>query len=178
MNHTTTSAIFPMNHQTPKVGFWRRRIVDPLIHLLRQGTSPEELTRALAAGTACSLFPFFGATSVLNLLVGWWQKLNQPVMQTMNQLLGPAQLAMIAVYVWLGEWIWGVDGPRFSVAEMWAVFRDASWGDFLRHFGWAGIHALTAWMLTAPMIAGAVYVLLRPVIRRAAAGAHAPDANS
>lgn len=178
MNHATPAAVFLVDHDKPRLGFWRRRIVDPLIRLLRHGTSPEELARALAAGTVCSLFPFFGTTSALNLLVGWWQKLNQPVMQTVNQLLGPAQLAMIVVYVWLGEWIWGVDGPRFSVTEMLTVFRDASWGDFLRHFGWAGIHAFTAWALTAPVIAGAVYVLLRPVIRRVAAGARSPDANA
>lgn len=67
--------------------------MDPVLTLLRQGTSPEELACTFALGTVCSLFPFPGTTSLLNLLVGWWQKLNQPVLQTLNQVLGPLQLS-------------------------------------------------------------------------------------
>jgi hypothetical protein len=67
-----------------------------------------------------------------------------------------------------GEAIWSAEGDRFSVNEMLAVFRDASIGDFLHRFGWAGVHAFTAWVLTSPFLLAAVYFALRPPLRRLA----------
>ena len=67
--------------------------MDPVLALLRQGTSPEELARTFALGTVCSLFRFLGTTSLLNLLAGRWHKMNEPVLQTLNQVFGPLQLS-------------------------------------------------------------------------------------
>ena len=168
MNASKTYLTLEQDRKNPAPGFWRRRVVDPSVAILRQGTSPETLTRTMAVGTACALFPFLGTTSLLNLFVGWLLKMNQPILQTLNQLLGPVQLIMILVYVRMGEWIWQDSEHRFSVTEMTAVFRDVSFSEFLAQFGWAGIHALTAWALTAPLVLAAVYFLLRPLIARLA----------
>lgn len=149
-------------------GFWRRRIVDPIVALLRQGTSPEALARTMAVGTTCALFPFLGTTSALNLVMGWLLKMNQPILQTLNQLLGPVQLVMILVYVRIGESIWQDSVHRFSVTEMIEAFRDVSFSEFLSQFGWAGIHAFTAWALTAPVFLVAVYFPLRPLMHKLA----------
>ena len=45
------------------------------------------------------------------------------------------------------------------------VFREASLGSFLAQFGWAGVHAFTAWLLTMPLLVAAIYCALRPVLR-------------
>ena len=119
-------------------------------------------------GTACALFPFLGFTSLLTFGVGLWLRLNQPLLQTFNQLLGPVQLVMIVVYVRFGEWLWQAQDSRFTIAEMLRVFREASIGDFLRTFGWAGIHAFTAWALTVPALIAVVYFTVRPALRRLA----------
>ena len=149
-------------------GFWTRRVVDPLVAQLTQGVTPDRLAATLAVGTACSLFPFLGFTSLLNLAVGIRLRMNQPIMQTLNQLLGPIHLVMIVVYVRIGETLWRAGDDRFSVIEMLRFFRDASLGEFLRHFGWAGVHAFTTWALTAPLLIAALYFILRPLMRRLA----------
>ena len=141
---------------------------DPLVALLVQGLTPDRIALTLAVGAACSLFPFLGLTSLLNLGIGFWLRLNQPVLQTLNQVLGPVQLLMIVIYVRLGEWLWRVEDGRFTLGEMLRVFRTSGFGDFLRTFGWAGIHALPAWMLTAPALIATVYFSLRPAMRRLA----------
>ncbi len=149
--------------------FWRRRIVQPIRAQLTQGVSPDQVASTLAVGTACSLFPFLGFTTLLNLGVGLALRMNQPILQTLNQLLGAVQLALILVYVRLGETIWGATGGHFTLGEVLRVFREASLGSFLAQFGWAGIHAFTAWLLTAPLLVAAIYFPLRPVLRRTAA---------
>ena len=157
-----------MNPATPYRSFWQRRVRDPLIALFVQGLTPDKIALTLGVGTACALFPFLGFTSLLTFGVGLWLRLNQPLLQTFNQLLGPVQLLLIVVYVRLGEWLWQAQDSRFTIAEMLRVFREASIGDFLHTFGWAGIHAFTAWVLTAPVLIASVYFTVRPALRRLA----------
>lgn len=152
----------------PPGSFWQRRVRDPVIALFTQGITPDRVALTLGVGGVCSLFPFLGFTSLLNLGVGLRLRLNQPLLQTLNQVLGPLQLVMIVVYVRLGEWLWQAQDDRFTIAEMLQVFREATLGGFLQRFGWAGIHALTAWVLTSPLLFAAVYYLARPALRRLA----------
>lgn len=157
-----------MTTDNPPRPFWQRRVRDPLVALFTQGITPDKVALTLGVGTACSLFPFLGLTSLLNLIVGLWLRLNQPLLQTLNQLLGAVQLLMILVYVRLGEWVWQAQGDRFTITEVLQVFRDASIGEFLQRFGWAGVHAFTAWALTAPLLIAAVTYSARPALRRLA----------
>lgn len=154
--------------ESVRPSFWQRRVRDPIIALFTQGITPDKVALTLAVGTACSLFPFLGFTSLLNLGVGLWLRMNLPILQTVNQLLGPLQLGLIVAYVRLGEWLWQMQDDRFTVTEMLRVFREASLGDFLGRFGWAGVHALTAWILTTPLIIVALYYAWRPALCRLA----------
>jgi uncharacterized protein (DUF2062 family) len=149
----------------PPGSFWQRRVRAPLIALFTQGITPDKVALTLGVGSVCSLFPFLGFTSLLNLGVGLWLRLNQPLLQTLNQILGPVQLVMILVYVRVGESLWQAEGQRFTIAEMLRFFREASLGGFLQRFGWAGIHAFTAWAVTSPLLFAAVYYLTRPALR-------------
>lgn len=152
----------------PQGGFWQRRVARPIVAQLTQGVTPDRIALTLAVGTACSLFPFLGFTSLLNLGVGIALRMNQPILQTLNQLLGALQLILILVYVRLGELIWVAQDDRFTVGEMIRTFGELSFLDFLRRFGWAGIHAFTAWGLTSPLLIAVVYFSLRPALRRLA----------
>lgn len=159
-------AAIPERNPAVRAGFFRRRFAYPVAALLTQGTSPEQVTRTFAVGTVCSLFPFLGATTALNGAVGLLLRMNQPILQALNVALGPVQLGMILVYVRTGEWLWETPGEPFTVSAMIRAFSEMTFGEFLGRFGQAGWHAFTAWLLTAPLLAGAVYVGLRPFIRR------------
>lgn len=158
----------PSAPPAPRPSFWRRRVRDPLVALLTQGATPEKLASGIAWACVCSLLPFLGFTTGLNAAVAFWRRLNQPLMQAVNYALTPVQLALILVYVRAGETIWGATGHRFSVVEMLAAFRDLSLGDFLQRFGMAGVHAFTAWALTAPLLYWIIYYSARPALRRLA----------
>ena len=146
--------------------FWRRRITGPVRRQLTLGVTPDRLAVTFAVGAVCSLFPFLGFTSLLNLGAGLALRLNQPVLQTLNQLLGPVQLALILVYVRAGESLWRASGDPFTIGEMLSAFRDLTMAEFLTRFGWTGVHAATAWLLSAPFIVAVITLPLRPVLRR------------
>ncbi|MFO1448576.1 MAG: DUF2062 domain-containing protein [Opitutaceae bacterium] len=154
----------PVRHRT----FWQRRLVDPVLALLTQGVTPDKIAFTLAMGTGLSMFPFLGFTSLLNLGVGLWLRLNQPILQTLNQLLGPVHLLMIILYVRVGESIWGAEQIPFSIRVLLETFRDQPLSVFLHRFGWAGVHAFTAWALTFPILVFVLNLILRPILRHAA----------
>lgn len=142
--------------------------MNPLLAQLKQGVTPDRMALTVGVGAACSVLPFLGFTTVLNLGVGVWLRLNQPVMQILNQLLGPVQLLMIVVYVRIGEKIWGAPPMPLSVGTLMKSFKDDP-GAFLQRFGWTGVHAATAWGLSVPVIVSAFYFGLRPMLARLAA---------
>lgn len=145
--------------------FWQRRLLGPIRALITQGITPDRIALTLAVGTACSVLPFLGFTSLFNLGVGLWLRLNQPILQTLNQLLGPLQLVLILVYVRIGEKIWHAPPMPLSVSTLVKSFRESP-GAFMQRFGWTGVHAATAWALSAPFIVAGLYFGLRPVLRR------------
>ena len=154
--------------QPPAVSFWRRRVVVPITAQLTVGATPERLAFTVAVGVTAAIFPLLGATTAVTLVAGLSLRLNQVVLHTINQLLGPVQLALILGYVRAGEWLWRTPADHFSLAEMVSTFHQSGLGDFLRRFGWAGVHAVSAWALSAPLVAGAVYLVARPPITRLA----------
>ena len=152
----------------PHPSFWQRRLIGPLRAQLTQGVTPDRLALTVAIGTACSLLPFLGFTTLLNLGVGLWLRLNHPILQIVNYLLGAVQIALILVYVRIGEFIWRAPAMPLSIPQLMRDFRADPWA-FLERFGWTGVHAATAWLISVPLIVALVYYPLRPVMRRFAA---------
>ncbi len=160
--------------KSAKGSFWQRRVAGPVMALLTQGVTPDRIALTLAVGTACSLLPFLGFTALTNLGVGLWLRLNQPILQTLNQILGPVQIALILVYVRIGEKIWGAPEMPLSIGQLVTSFKDDPGGFFVR-FGWTGVHAATAWVISVPVILAVVYYPLRLLMRKIAkkkAGGH------
>jgi uncharacterized protein (DUF2062 family) len=161
---TRTSSVHPASPPA-RPYFWQRRLLGPIRTQLTQGITPDRIALTLAVSTACSLLPFLGFTSLLNFGAGLWLRLNQPIMQTLNQLLGPLQLLLILGYVRLGEKIWDAPPMPISVSILVRSFRDDPVA-FLQRFAWTGVHAATAWALSVPFIIVGLYFGLRPLLGR------------
>ncbi len=144
-------------------GFWRRRVVAPLLAQLTQGVTPERLALTLGVGLAGGLFPFLGFTTALCFVAALALRLNQPIIHVLNQLLWPAQLAGIPLYVWLGQHLYGAPPVPVDPQEIARVFAESP-RVFWTRFGLMGLHAFTAWLASAPLLIGAVYFSTRPLL--------------
>jgi len=160
-----------MTAATPAPSFWQRRVAAPIVAQLTQGVTPEKIALTLALGLAGGLFPFLGFTTLLCFLLALAFRLNQPIIHAVNQLLWPAQLSLIAVYVKLGARIYGAQPLPFDPTEVTRVFW-SSQREFWARFGLMGLHALTAWLLSAPLLVGVGYGVSLPLVRKLASAAH------
>ncbi|HLP24428.1 MAG TPA: DUF2062 domain-containing protein [Acidobacteriota bacterium] len=148
-------------------GFWQRRIVQPIVAQLTQGITPDRIALTLGVGLACGVFPFLGFTTALCFIAAAAFGLNQPIIHVLNQLLWPVQLALIPVYVRLGAALHGAEALPFDPPEVSRVFF-ASQREFWSRFGLMGLQALTAWLLSLPLLVGGTWLAARPILRRLA----------
>jgi uncharacterized protein (DUF2062 family) len=146
---------------------WRRWVIDPVIGQLRQGITPERVSLTLALGVTLGIFPIMGTTTVLCTAAGFAFRLNQPILQAINYAIYPLQIALIFVFIRLGERLYQARRLPFSFLEMVDKFR-ASPGDFVSDFASTFLHAITAWLVIAPFLTAVLYYGLRPILRRAA----------
>lgn len=144
--------------------FLRRRLVDPVTALLKQGLAPETVALSLALGATLGLFPMLGATTVLCVAVGVGLRLSHPALQIANYAVSPLQLPLVLVFVRLGERFTGAAPLPFSTARLLAFFREDPLA-FLQRFGGTGLHGILGWLAVAPVFGGLLYLGLVPVLR-------------
>jgi uncharacterized protein (DUF2062 family) len=151
------------------MGNWfRRRLLDPLLSLLRRGMEPKRLALCVAIGMVVGNIPILGVSSILCTLIALVFRLNLPAIQIVQWAMAPTQLLLIIAYVRLGEWI--MHAPRQVVSIKAGL-------DLMKQGVWAAVvvlkdailHAGVAWLLLAPATTFLIYLILTPVFTRAAA---------
>ena len=147
-----------------KPAFWSRRVLEPVLRLLRQGLSPEGVALSLAFGLAAGIFPVIGAPTLLGLAIGGILRLNQPALQLANWLAHPLQLILILPLVRLGEWVAGVPPTPFAVSHVVArVTADPV--EAIATYGMTGVHGILGWVTVLPFLVVGLYRLLLPALR-------------
>jgi uncharacterized protein (DUF2062 family) len=146
--------------------FLRRRVTGPFFLLLKQGLSPKALALSLALGATLGLFPVIGVTTALCVAAGFALRLNHPALQLANYVVYPLQIPLILVFVRLGESIVGATPMPISAERLLAFFRQDPLA-FLARFSWTGLHGILGWLTVAPLVCGALYAGLVPLLRHA-----------
>src|SRR6185369_14325539 len=96
------------------MGDWfKRRVVAPLLQLLRQGVTPEKLALSVALGVIVAVIPVLGVSTIACAVLAIWLRLNMPAIQLVNYLMTPVQLLLIIPLLRFGEWL--VGAARFPI---------------------------------------------------------------
>ena len=148
-----------------KLSWWRRWLVAPVVAQLTGGISPERIGWTIALGIVLGVFPIMGSTTLVCLLVGWMLHLNQPVLHVFKTLVYPLHLALILIFIRLGERLVGAPLISFSIPQLVGKFKDSPL-QFARDFGMAAWHGVSAWLLIAPVAAVLIKMAVMPALRK------------
>jgi uncharacterized protein (DUF2062 family) len=146
-------------------GFFYRRLLRPILDLLRQGVTPEKLALSLALGGALGVFPALGCSTLLCTIVAMVLRLNLPAIQIGNYFVYPIQIALLLPFFRLGEKLFRAAPLPVSIVQIQGMIHANGWAAvrFLWTTTW---HAIVAWGLIAPVFAGLAYLILTPVLQR------------
>jgi len=149
--------------------FLHRRLVRPIVDLLTQGITPEEIALSIAFGLVLGVFPALGWTTLLCVLLALWLKLNVPAMQLVNHLAYPLQLLLLVPLLRAGEWLFRAPKLGLSLPQILAMVKADVWQAITSLWA-ATMHAIVVWALVAPVAVWVIYKVLAPVMRRLAMG--------
>lgn len=156
--------------------FFREKIVDPVRSVLSAGITPSALAAAVAYGIAGGLFPVPGASTLICLVPIVLLKLNPVIVQVINLILTPVNLALIPGFVSLGMHMIntissdsGVNGVQaqgsggnggtdeaLSVSALLGGLQTDFWGS-LSVFRGLLFYAIVGWCAFAPVCVALVY---------------------
>jgi uncharacterized protein (DUF2062 family) len=149
------------------VKFWRERIVTLIVSQLTQGVTPHKIALSIGLGFSLGVIPILGVTTALCAIAAVRLRLNQPVIQLVNWLVYPLQLAWILIFIRIGEWIMHAPYLTFSLPELIQKFHDSPI-KFFEEFSVAGLQGVVAWLFIAPFLTTIIYSVLMPPLKRLA----------
>jgi uncharacterized protein (DUF2062 family) len=146
----------------------RRRVLEPLLGLLRQGISPDRLALCVAIGVVVGNIPILGVSTILCAAIALAFRLNLPAIQIVQAAMAPSQILLIIPFVRLGEWIARAPHQPLSIREGLELVAQGA-GRAIAALWDAILHAGLGWALVAPFAVYLFQKLLTPVFERAAA---------
>ena len=150
------------------VASWiHRRIVIPVLALLRMGATPERLAWSLAVGVVVGVNPLLGSTTLVALGVAAALRLNLAASQLGNHMMYPVELAMFPVFVKLGSVLFRTARLPWGEKQLWLAARTQPWATTKVLWVWEW-HALVVWAAFAAVAVPAIALGMTPVLERAA----------
>jgi uncharacterized protein (DUF2062 family) len=148
-------------------GWWRRRLIDPLLGLLRQGVAPRSLALALSLGAGVGIFPVLGVSTLALTALALPLRLNLPAIQLINYLVSPLQLLLIIPFLRLGERLLGA--PRLPMTlEQGTAILSQGITHALTTLSGAIVHAAVGWFALMPLVMLLLYRVLALLMEKMA----------
>jgi uncharacterized protein (DUF2062 family) len=149
----------------------QRRVVDPVVELLRIGATPKGLAWSLAVGVVVGVNPLLGSTTVLALMLAGAFRLNVVASQLGNHVMYPLELMLFPVFVKLGSMVFETPGLPLRKHALMDAVRHHPWATTRALWMWEW-HALVVWAVFAAVAAPVLQVLLCPILKRMLDGLH------
>lgn len=128
-----------------------------LTNILTSGLSPQQLLLTCCIGFSVGTMPLVWGSSLLCVLLARRLQLNQLVLQSLNYLLYPLQLALLLPFCSLGMRLfpWG---PVVPINGLTTLLHSQAENRLLLVL-LLNLKALGAWLLAVPPLVGMVYLL-------------------
>ncbi|MGA2115877.1 MAG: DUF2062 domain-containing protein [Bryobacteraceae bacterium] len=153
-------------------GLLRRRIVIPILDLLRQGITPEKIALSIALGITLGVTPVLGSTTILCFLAAVFFRLNLSAIQLVSWVVYPPQLALLIPFIRMGEWIFAPRPAGISLTQILNLIHTDVWSAIATL--WTAImHGLVAWLALGLLASPVIYLVLAAAMRKLSAAVRA-----
>ena len=151
--------------RTQDKGFFHRKVILPIVTILRQGVTPKKVALSMAFGITLGIFPVIGATTLLCLIAALLLRLNLIAIQAFNWLVYPVQILLLIPFFKLGDYLFRSELLSLTARELIHMFRT----DFFKTMyllWWSIFHAVVVWIFIAPPLVLGLYVIFVPLVKK------------
>jgi uncharacterized protein (DUF2062 family) len=150
---------------TTKQNYFKRKLVNPLLDLLKAGITPEKLSLTVALGTVIGVIPVIGAATVLGTLAATRLKLNTPVLLLISYFLNPLQVLIAYPLIRMGMFMFSSGELNYTFDQMLALVKK-DWLVALDKLWVVNLLGVAAWAILAVPAGLALYFIFLPVFRK------------
>ena len=154
----------------------KRKVTNPLINFLRQGLTPEMLSRTIASGLLVGTIPIPGTSTLLCTALSMGFRMNLALIQLVNYLVFPLQILLFVPFYTIASKISGKI-IFFNASEISAQFAGSNWQTASIDLLWLAGTSVVVWLLLMFPVSLMVYFILKPVMKRFARRAKGDGAN-
>lgn len=145
--------------------WFKKRLIDPLLSLLRQGLSPKDLALCVALGIGVGVFPVLGVSTPALAVLALTLRLNLAAIQLVSYAIAPLQLALIIPFMRLGEMALGSTPQPMSISAAMELMTQGVLHAIVTLWD-AIIHATVGWFLIGPVLIFLLFRILVPIFTR------------
>ncbi|KAF7824920.1 cytoplasmic membrane protein [Senna tora] len=143
--------------------WFQKKIVDPLLLILRRGAEPNQLAFSAALGITIGIFPICGVTvflcGIAIALLGSF--CHAPTVMLANFIATPIELSLVVPFLRFGELITG--GPHFPLTS--DALKKVLTGHASHEVLSSISHALLGWLMASPFVLGTLYIIFIPCFK-------------
>jgi len=149
-----------------KVGFFQKRVINPIKDVISSGITPHKLALSVAAGICGGIFPIPGTTTLICLFFVFVLKVNVVIVQVINLCLTPVDIALIPVHMYLASLIFRYeDLANFSMESFMKEMGENMMGALLK-FQTSLAFAILAWAIILVPLFVVIYLICFPIFQR------------
>jgi uncharacterized protein (DUF2062 family) len=156
----STQGTAPVHHN-----WLYRRVVLPVLALLRMGASPEKLAWSIAAGLLIGINPILGSTTILCLALAFVFRLNVAASQIGNHIVYPLELILVIPFINAASRIFRTAPMPLSANDLLRAAREHPLALSRQLWLWEW-HAFLLWIVLAVVTIPILALVLTPVLRR------------
>ncbi len=145
--------------------WFKKRLIDPLLSLLRQGLSPKDLALCVALGIGVGVFPVLGVSTPALAVLALTLRLNLAAIQLVSYAIAPLQLVLIIPFMRLGEMALGSTPQPMSISAAMELMTQGVLHVIVTLWD-AIIHATVGWFLIGPVLIFLLFRILVPIFTR------------
>ena len=142
-----------------------RRIVLPILALLRMGASPRKLAWSIAVGLLIGINPILGSTTVFCLAAAFLLRLNLVASQLANHVVYPLELLLVIPFIHIASKLFHIDPIPFSAGELFHAAREHPVALIRQLWQWEW-HAFLLWAAIAAIAVPLIALALTPLLRK------------
>ena len=145
--------------------YFKRKLVTPVLDLLKAGITPEKLSLTVAIGAVVGVIPVIGAATVISTIAAARFRLNAPVMLLISYFLNPIQVLVAYPLIRLGMYLFSKGELHYTLDQMLALVKK-DWLVALDKLWVINLLGVAAWAILAVPAGLMLYFTFLPVFRK------------